>query len=183
VTPRNLTILLLLLAAVLALGCGADSETKPSIPPATAQTLEGRLSEIQRRFDVGGGACNDITTDSRPAVEATLASLPPSVDKDVRSALIQSFDRLFELTAEQCDNQSQTDTTPTTATTETQTTDTTETQTTDTTPTETIPTDTTPTTETTPPPAQDNGNGNGNGNGNNGNGNGNGGGGAQGPGL
>jgi hypothetical protein len=176
VIPRILTTLLLVAATALAAGCGADKETKPSIPADAAQTLEARLAEVQRRFDAGGGACGDITNDSQPAVESILASLPSSVDSDVRNALTDSFDRLFELTAQQCDDkQGQTDTTATdtTETTDTQTTDTTTTETTDTTPTETTPTETTPTTETTPPP--DNGNGNGN------NGNGNGGGGAQGP--
>jgi hypothetical protein len=181
VTPRNLTILLLVLAAALAAGCGADEETKPSIPPASAQSLNARLAEVQRRFEVGGGACDDITNDSQPAVQTILTSLPSSVDKDVRSALTESFDRLFELAAEQCDSQqTQTDTTPTTDTTETtETTDTTTTDTTDTTHTDTTPTDSTPTTETTPPPTDENGDGNGNGN-SNGNGNG---GGSPGPGL
>ena len=155
-TLRNLTILLLVLAAALAAGCGADEETKPSIPPASAQSLNARLAEVQRRFEVGGGACDDITNDSQPAVESILTSLPSSVDSEVRSALTDSFDRLFELTAEQCDNeQDQTSTTDTQTETQPETTDTTETQTTDTTPTETTTTETTPTTETNPPPPDD----------------------------
>ena len=155
-TPRNLTILLLVLATAVAAGCGADEETKPSIPPASAQSLDARLAEVQRRFEVGGGACDDITNDSQPAVESILTSLPSSVDSEVRSALTDSFDRLFELTAEQCDNeQDQTSTTDTQTETQTETTDTTETQTTDTTPTETTTTETTPTTETNPPPPDD----------------------------
>jgi hypothetical protein len=158
VTLRRTTTLLLVLAAAAAAGCGADEETKPSIPADSAQALEARLSEVQRRFDVGGGACADITNDSQPAVESILASLPSSVDADVRSALNQSFDRLFELSAEQCDDEEET-TTPTeteTETTETTPTETTPTETTETTPTETTPTETTPT-ETTPtvPPDDD----------------------------
>jgi hypothetical protein len=163
VTPRIITTLLLVIAAVAATGCGADEETKPSIPADTAQALESRLDEVQRRFEAGGGACGDVTNDSQPAVQSILASLPSSVDPDVRSALTDSFDRLFELSAEQCDDQEQS-TTPTeteTQTTETETTDTTETETTDTTPTETTPTETTPTTETAPPPADDGGTGGG----------------------
>ena len=155
---RQLTILLLLVAAVVGAGCGPDEETKPSIPADQAAALEARLNEVQRRFDVGGGACDDITNDSQPAVESILASLPSSVDSDVRSALNDSFDRLFELTAEDCKPEEAT-TTPTeteTVPTETPTTETTETTPTETTPTETVPTETTPT-ETTPttPPADE----------------------------
>jgi hypothetical protein len=155
VTPRTITTLLLAIAVVATAGCGADEETKPSIPADSAQALEARLDEVQRRFDAGGGACGDIINDTQPAVQSILASLPQSVDADVRSAVTDSFDRLFELSAEQCDDEEQS-TTPTeteTQTTETESTDTTETETTDTTETEpTTPTETTPTTETFPPP-------------------------------
>jgi hypothetical protein len=155
VTPRTITTLLLAIAVVATAGCGADEETKPSIPADYAQALEARLDEVQRRFDAGGGACGDIINDTQPAVQSILASLPQSVDADVRSAVTDSFDRLFELSAEQCDDEEQS-TTPTeteTQTTETESTDTTETETTDTTETEpTTPTETTPTTETVPPP-------------------------------
>jgi len=162
--PRTITALLLVLAALVAAGCGADEETKPSIPADSAQSLEARLAEVQRRFDVGGGACTDITDDSQPAVESILASLPSSVDADVRSAVTESFDRLFELTSEQCDDEEEETTTPTetqTEPTETETTETTETQPTETTPTETTPTETTPTetTPTTPPDSGDTGGG------------------------
>jgi hypothetical protein len=165
VTPRIITTLLLVIAAAAATGCGADEETKPSIPADSAQALLSRLDEVQRRFEASGGACGDITNDSQPAVQSILGSLPSSVDADVRSALTDSFDRLFELSAEQCDDQEES-TTPTetqTETTETQTTDTTETETTDTTETETTPTETTPPTETAPPPPDDDGGGTGGG--------------------
>jgi hypothetical protein len=165
VTPRIITTLLLVIAAIAAAGCGADEETKPSIPAEDAQALEARLDEVQRRFDAGGGACGDIVNDSQPAVEAILASLPSSVNADVRGAVDESFDRLFELSAEQCDDEEESTTpteTETTDTTETETTDTTETETTDTTETEpTTPTETTPPTETVPPPADDGGTGGG----------------------
>jgi hypothetical protein len=157
---RIITIPLLLIAAALAVGCGADEEPKPSIPADKASELQGRLNEIERRFDVGGGACEDITNDSQPAVDSILASLPSSVDSDVRGAVTESFDRLFELTAEQCkDEETTTPTETETVTTETETTDTTETTPTETTPTETVPTETTPT-ETTPTTPED-GNGGG----------------------
>jgi hypothetical protein len=164
VTPRIITTLLLI-AAVAATGCGADEEPKPSIPTESAQELQARLDEVQRRFDAGGGACGDIVNDTQPAVETILASLPSSVDADVRGAVAESFDRLFELSAEQCDDEEESTTpteTETTDTTETETTDTTETETTDTTETEpTTPTETTPTTETVPPPTDDGGTGGG----------------------
>jgi hypothetical protein len=159
VTLRKLIPLLLIVAALLGAGCGSDEETKPSIPQQSAQDLDSRLDEVQRRFDAGGGACDDIVNDSQPAVESILASMPASVDPDVRDALNESFDRLFELTAEQCEGDQQT-TTPTeteTVTTETSTTETTATET-ETTPTETVPTETTPT-ETIPTTPEDGGGG------------------------
>ena len=160
---RTITIPLLLIAAALGAGCGADEETKPSIPADKASELLARLSEVDRRFDVGGGACEDITNDSQPAVDSILASLPSSVDSDVRSAVTESFDRLFELTAEDCKDEQET-TTPTeteTVTTETETT-TSETTQTETTQTETVPTDTTPT-DTVPTTPEDGGGGGGGG--------------------
>jgi hypothetical protein len=165
---RTPTTLLLVLAAAFGAGCGADEEPKPSIPAQAATDLDARLAEVERRMDAGGGACNDITRDTEPAVHQILAGLPSSVDSDVRNALQDSFDHLFDLTSSQCDVKKGQQTDTNTETTQTQTT-TTETQTettqTDTTPTDTTPTDTTPT-DTTPttPPDQ-------------------GGGGAQGPGL
>jgi hypothetical protein len=155
------------LAALLVAGCGSDKEPKPSIPAASTSELLRQLSSIESRFDFGDGACNDID-ENQQSVNDTIAALPSSVDSDVRNALQDSFDHLFDLTSSQCDVKKGQQTDTNTETTQTQTT-TTETQTettqTDTTPTDTTPTDTTPT-DTTPttPPDQ-------------------GGGGAQGPGL
>jgi hypothetical protein len=147
---RNLTPLLLVIAACVAVGCGADEETKPSIPVTATGEFLKRLDSVEARFNVGGGACRDIPEDQR-LVNDQIARLPSSVDSDVRNALQDSFDHLFDLTDEQCDEGKgeQTDTnTDTTETTKTQTTDTsTET---DTTETNTEPTDTGPT-DTTPP--------------------------------
>jgi hypothetical protein len=167
VRPRYLTALLVVLAALLVAGCGSDKEPKPSIPAASTSELLRQLSSIESRFDFGDGACNDID-ENQQSVNDTIAALPSSVDSDVRNALQDSFDHLFDLTSWQCDVKKGQQTDTNTETTQTQTT-TTETQTettqTDTTPTDTTPTDTTPT-DTTPttPPDQ-------------------GGGGAQGPGL
>jgi hypothetical protein len=171
---RTLTALLLLLAACTAVGCGADEETKPSIPPTSANALLTQLGSVEDRFNFGDGACNDIPENQR-TVNDQIAALPSSVDPDVRNALQDSFDHLFDLTSEQCDKtkgqetdtNTETDTdTETTDSTNTETTDTnTDTETTDTTNTETTDTNTTPpdTGPTVPPDS--------------------GGGGAQGPGL
>jgi hypothetical protein len=166
---RTLTALLLLLAACAAAGCGADEETKPSIPATSANALLTQLGSVEDRFNFGDGACNDIPENQR-TVNDQIAALPSSVDPDVRNALQDSFDHLFDLTSAQCDKtkgqqtDTETDTTETTETTETETTPTTETQPTETTPTDTTPTDTAPT-DTGPPESPG------------------GGGGAQGPGL
>jgi outer membrane murein-binding lipoprotein Lpp len=172
VRPRYLTALLVVLAALLVAGCGSGGEKpKPSIPATASAELDARLSEVERRMEAGGGACTDIAEDSQPAVNDIIASLPSSVDADVRNALQDSFDHLFDLTSSQCDANKgqQTDTNTETTQTQTSTTETqTETTQTDTTPTDTTPTDTTPT-DTTPTTPPDNGGGQG--------------GGAQGPGL
>jgi hypothetical protein len=167
---RKLTPLLLVLAACLGAGCGSDEEPKPSIPEQSATDLLGRLREIQDRFNVGDGACTDIVRDSEPGVRRILAALPASVDSDVRNALQDSFDHLFDLTADQCDEDKgpDTETEPTeTEPTETEPTETepTETEPTDTEPTETEPTETEPTdtstTPTTPPDSDGGGDGGG----------------------
>src|SRR5204862_57867 len=83
-------------------GCGADEETKPSIPAAASGEFLKRLRSVEARFNVGGGACRDIPEDQR-LVNDQIARLPSSVDSDVRNALQDSFDHLFDLTDEQCD--------------------------------------------------------------------------------
>jgi hypothetical protein len=174
---KGITMLLALGACLAAAGCGGDDEGKP-IPAATATALQSQLDNIQARVDNGSaGACRDILEGSRgpnkQQVQQLIDSMPDSVDSDVRSALQDSFDNLWDLVDQDCQDKAdkeqsqqqqqqqqeqpeqptQTETTPT-----------------ETTPTETTPTETTPT-ETTPP-SEGNGNngggtpGNGNGNGN-----------------
>jgi cation transport regulator ChaB len=175
VRPRFLTALLLVAAAAPAAGCGSDNEPKPSIPASFTQQFEQRLTSVENRFNFGGGACNDIPKDQR-LVNSEISRLPSSVDSDVRNALQDSFDHLFDLTSSQCDDKKgrETDTTTETTQTQTQSTETqTETSTTQTAPTDTTPTDTGPT-DTTPTPPPDDGGGGGDEQG---------GGGAQGPGL
>lgn len=163
---RKATSLLLVIAACAAAGCGSDEEPKPSLPTAASAELMKRLTSIQGRFDFGGDACKDIPKDQQ-LVNDDISKLPSSVDDDVRNALQDSFDHLFDLTDSQCDENkgenTDTETTPTTDTTETTettpTTDTTETQPTETTPTDTTPTDTVPTDTTPVPPDGANGGG------------------------
>jgi hypothetical protein len=175
-TARALTFALLALALVAA-GCGGDDEGKP-IPAATATQLDAQLDGVQARLDNGtAGACKDILEGPRgpnlEQVNQIIESLPDDVDSDVRSALQDSFDNLWDRVQDKCDELAQkqeqqqpteTQTTPTETETETQT---------ETTPTETTPTETTPPQDEQLPGGEGNGNGGGNGNGN---GNGNGGG-------
>jgi hypothetical protein len=107
VTFRKTTILVLALAAGAATGCGGDDEEPEGapIPRQAAVDLESRLAEVERRMDAGGGACADIQNDTRPAVDSIVSSLPSGVDADVRDALQESFDRLFQLSEQECDEQ------------------------------------------------------------------------------
>jgi hypothetical protein len=173
-TPRKgITVLLALGACLAAAGCGGDDEGKP-IPAATATALQSQLDNIQARVDNGSaGACRDILEGSRgpnkQQVQQLIDSMPDSVDSDVRSALQDSFDNLWDLVDQDCQDkadkeQSQKQEQPEEPTQ-------TETTPTETTPTETTPTETTPTETTPPSEGNDNngggapGNGNGNGNG------------------
>ena len=170
-TARILTIGLLALALVAA-GCGGDDEGEP-IPATSAASLQAQLDGVQGRLDNGtAGACKDILEGPRgpnlDQVNQIIDSLPDDVDADVRSALQESFDNLWDRVQDKCDELSEA---------QQQQQQPTETETTppETTPTETTPPETTPT-ETTPPAEEElppDGNGNGNG-GVPGNGNGNG---------
>jgi hypothetical protein len=167
-SARRIFALALVASAVAFAGCGGDSEGKP-IPATTAAGLQAQLEGVQRRIDQGSaGACKDILEGPRDPnkqqVQDLIDSMPDSVDSDVKSALQDSFDHLWELVQQDCDDkasQTKTETTPT-ETTETPTTPT-ETQT-ETTPTETTQTETTPTSpDAAPLPNDGDGNGNGGG--------------------
>jgi hypothetical protein len=176
---RTITTVAVAIATGLA-GCGSDKEGK-QLPASSVAQLQGQLNSIESRFDVpDGAACADITGGSDPnttVVQRVIDQLPNDTDSDLRNAVQDSFDHLFDLVEQECSaarEQTKTDTNTTpTETTETTTTST-ETTETNTTPTETTNTNTTPTTPTETTPTT------GNGKGNNGNGNGNGGG-AAGP--
>ena len=139
-------MLLALAAFVGFAGCGGDDEGAP-IPSATATALNTELDRVQARIDQGSaGACRDVLEGPRGPNKARaqqlIDSMPDDVDSDVRSALQDSFDRLWELVEQECDDKAQQEkdeqdqqpeeTAP------------------ETTPTETTPPETTPT-ETTPP--------------------------------
>jgi hypothetical protein len=170
---RITTLALLAALALLGAGCGQDSQKGKPIPSAQVTELNKQLDAVQRRFEHGDGACDDIKNVSEPAIQSLVDQIPSSVDRKVRDSLRQSVDRLFQLTASQCDaTPTNTDTTPTE--TNTTPTDTTPPET-NTTPTDTntTPTDTTPTTPDNAPPGQQkqkkpkkqDGNADGNGNG------------------
>jgi hypothetical protein len=104
--------LVALLGAGLAIaGCGGDEEGAP-IPAQTADALQAELDGVQARLDNGSaGACNDILDGDRgpnlERVRQLLDSLPDDVDADVRSALEDSFDRLWELVQQDCDDKAE----------------------------------------------------------------------------
>jgi hypothetical protein len=97
------------LGALLALpGCGGDEEGEP-IPAQTAQALQTELDGVQARLDNGTeGACRDILEGSRgpnmERVNQLIQSMPDDLDADVRSALEDSFDQLWELVEQDCDD-------------------------------------------------------------------------------
>jgi hypothetical protein len=170
-SARTLAFLLAaLVLGLMAAGCGGDEEGK-GLPSAQVQLLNGRLDETQRRLDDGSaGACRDILNDTKPEVGRIVDSLPNDVDADVRDALVESYDNLWSLVEDRCqeaeqDEQSQQEPEP--EPTQTEPTET------DTTPTDTTPTETTTTPEEAPLPndgdgggvPDNNGNGNGGGNG------------------
>ena len=113
-------------------GCGSSDDKGSPIPAATRAELNKQLSSIESRFDAGDGACADIA-ENQTSVEATLDSIPTDVNQQVRDSLRRGFDRLFELTATQCDEKKGQETETATETTPAPT------------PTQTTPTQTTPT--------------------------------------
>jgi hypothetical protein len=169
--PRRILALALAATALGAAGCGGDEEGK-GIPQATATGLQAQLDGVQRRIDQGSaGACKDILEGAngpnKQQVQDLIDSMPRDVDADVKSALQDSFDNLWDLVEQECEDKAseekETNTTPT----ETDTTPT-ETQTETAPPeteTETTPTETTPPAEEELPGGEGNGNGNDNGNG------------------
>jgi hypothetical protein len=102
-SPKRIFLLLALGACLAAAGCGSDDEEGDPIPSDAVAALENRLSETENRLANGSeGACKDILEDSMPEVGNIIDSLPDSVDPDVRDALEQSFENLWNLVDERC---------------------------------------------------------------------------------
>jgi hypothetical protein len=126
---KRISILLALCACLAAAGCGSDDEKKGDpIPAQQAAELQNRLDETEARLANGSvGACQDILDDTMPEVTRILSGLPGAVDADVRNALEESFDNLWNLVDSECQDlkpdepvQTETDTEPEPTPTETQ---------------------------------------------------------------
>jgi outer membrane murein-binding lipoprotein Lpp len=146
---RALTVLAAVAALALLAGCGGSSNKK-TIPTDAGASL---IRALRQARDLAGDAtkCPQLQT-AVQRVQARVASLPASVDKDTRDTLVNGANHLIDDARNECQNVQTTPTTTTpTTTTPTQTVPT-QTQTTPT-PTQTTPTQTTPTTptQTTPP--------------------------------
>jgi hypothetical protein len=158
------TAVIACLAAALLGGCGSSNDKGKPIPAATQQELDKQLDSVKARFDFGGGACSDIAQ-NKQSVQKTIDSLPDDTDSDVKSALQDGFDQLFQLTDEQCDEKkgqkTETETTPSEpAPTPTESAP----ETTPTTPSETTPAQTTPSDQKPKKQKEPKGGGNGGGN-------------------
>jgi hypothetical protein len=153
------------LAAAVLGGCGSSDEKGKPIPAATRAELDKQLNSVQNRFEFGGpGACSDIS-ENKDSVQKTIDALPSDTDEDVKNALQDGFDHLFQLTDEQCDEKKGQNTdTETTESAPAPTPTQSEPETTPNTQSETTPQETTPS-EKPKKPKQDKGNGNGNGGG------------------
>jgi hypothetical protein len=104
-------VLLAVALSLLVAGCGGDDEGEP-IPTATATALNNELNGVQARLDQGSsGACRDILEGPRDPnmerVQELIDAMPDDVDSDTRSELEDSFDRLWELVQEDCDDKAQ----------------------------------------------------------------------------
>jgi hypothetical protein len=100
---KRISILLALCACLATAGCGSDDEKGDPIPAQQAAELQNRLDETEARLANGSvGACKDILDDTMPEVTRILSGLPRAVDADVRSALEDSFDNLWNLVDSEC---------------------------------------------------------------------------------
>jgi hypothetical protein len=152
--PRSILFALVLAASAGVVGCG-NSGPDPSIPPANAQTLLAKISEIRANVDVG--SCL-VAADKTDDLLTDIQDRPSSVNSDVKQALDSGANNLKLLLSDpsKCQGRTETTTSETTtpSTTEETTTERTErTQPTTTTRTQTQPTTTTQTQTQTAPPA------------------------------
>jgi len=158
-TGRPIAAGLAVLAATVAIGCGTPDTGSTELPPETVTAINGKLDEVQKRFEAG--KCT-----GSGSAESSLASLREAVNGDLLKGeddqlvtdLNELLDNLDELIAQECEPAEPTTSTATETTdTVPETTDTvpetTETETTtDTTKSTTTTTDTTTDTTTTQPP-------------------------------
>ncbi len=151
--------LAVLAAAVVAIGCGTSDTVSIELPPETVAAINGKLDEVQKRFEAGKCSGSGSAESSLGALrEAVNGDLLKGSDDQLVADLNELLDNLDELIAQQCDpaapkkstTAETTDTVPETTDTVPETTET-ET-TTDTTKTTTTTTDTTTDTTTTQPP-------------------------------
>ncbi len=106
-TPRSglrVIGLALAIATLTLTACGPlRRERSPArLEPSVAETLARQLDSIERRFQVGGGACNDIVDGRDPNTVPVAEAIARVRDPELRSALKESFDHLFALVREQC---------------------------------------------------------------------------------
>ena len=106
---RPIAVLLAIAAIATVAGCGGDDEEAAQIPSPTATALNAELDNVQARLDQGSaGACSDILGGPRgpnkDQVQSLIDSMPES---DTRSALQDSFDRLWELVEQDCEDKAQ----------------------------------------------------------------------------
>jgi hypothetical protein len=152
---RSILLALILAASAGVVGCG-NSGPDPSIPANDAQTLLAKIAEIRANVDVG--SCF-VAADKTDDLLAEVASLPSSVNSQVKESLDNGANNLKLLLndPEKCQGRSETTTSETTTTPSTTEETTTErTQSTTTTRTQTQPTTTTQTQSTptaTEPPS------------------------------
>ncbi|MFL5910022.1 MAG: hypothetical protein ACJ768_05570 [Gaiellaceae bacterium] len=121
-TRRVRQPVVLALAAALLLpvaGCGSSDKKGDPIAKADADQIVARLQEAKRR--ASPLRCNDLRRDTIPALQDQVASLPTTVDADVRQTLSDGVNHLNDLVNQDCNQQQTTtqDTTPTQTTTDT----------------------------------------------------------------
>jgi hypothetical protein len=107
----RIAVLLAVALSLVVAGCGGDDEGKP-IPTASATALNNELDKVQERLDEGSaGACKDILEGPRgpnmQRVQDLIDAMPDDVDSDVRAALQDSFDRLWDLVEQDCEDKAQ----------------------------------------------------------------------------
>lgn len=138
-----------LLGAALAVAlaaCGSDADRSALIPRGDADAIQQRIDAVASALD--DGECDGLGEDlSR--LRGAIVQLPDTLDTRLRDELERGVENVVSRAPEQCEEQTETQTTETVPpeTTETQTT---ETETTPPTTTTAIPTTTTPVEPTTP---------------------------------